>query len=99
MSGPLVRRGSHVLTKPVPVCSKEPRIKGSFKGLALIYGEVRSITRKAAPLTFYQIIFVLYQIVSRMDNMLHLRTAYGSGPLEQHNVRCPKPYAHRYGRC
>ena len=77
---------SSVLNRPVPSCSKEPRIKGSFKGLALIYGEVRPITRKIAPLTFYQIIFVLHQVVDRMDNMLHLRTAYGSGPLEQHNV-------------
>ncbi|KAI9878349.1 MAG: hypothetical protein M1830_001167 [Pleopsidium flavum] len=56
----------------LPFCSNEPRIKGSFKGLALIYGEI---------------IFVLHQIVDRMDNMLHLRTAYGSGPLEQHNVQ------------
>lgn len=25
----------------VPFCTKEPRVKGSFKGLALIYGDVR----------------------------------------------------------
>ncbi len=25
----------------VPFCSKEPRIKGSFEGLAMIYDEVR----------------------------------------------------------
>jgi len=31
-------------------------------------------------------VFVLYQIVDRMDNMLQLRTAYGSGPLEEFNV-------------
>ena len=55
----------------LPFCSTEPRIKGSFKGLALIYGEV---------------LFVLHQIVDRMDNMLHLRTAYGSGPLEDLNA-------------
>jgi len=34
-----------------------------------------------------QIIFVLHQIVDRMDNMLQLRTAYGSGPLEEFNVQ------------
>ena len=34
-----------------------------------------------------QIIFVLRQITDRMDNMLQLRTAYGSGPLEELNVR------------
>lgn len=31
-------------------------------------------------------LFVLHQIVDRMDNMLQLRTAYGSGPLEEFNV-------------
>ena len=55
----------------LPFCSTEPRIKGSFKGLALIYGEI---------------IFVLHQIIDRMDNMLQLRTAYGSGPLEELNA-------------
>ena len=54
----------------LPFCSTEPRIKGSFEGLALIYGEI---------------LFVLHQIVDRMDNMLQLRTAYGSGPLEELN--------------
>ncbi|KAL6715214.1 hypothetical protein ACLMJK_007478 [Lecanora helva] len=54
----------------LPFCSTEPRIKGSFEGLALIYGEI---------------LFVLHQIVDRMDNMLQLRTAYGSGPLEDLN--------------
>lgn len=44
----------------LPFCSHEPRIKGSFEGLGLIYGEI---------------IFVLHQIVDRMDNMLQLRTA------------------------
>ncbi len=44
----------------LPFCSHEPRIKGSFKGLALIYGEI---------------LFVLHQIVDRMDNMLQLGTA------------------------
>ena len=55
----------------LPFCHNEPRIKGSFEGLALIYTEV---------------LFVLHQIVDRMDNMLQLRTAYGSGPLEELNA-------------
>ena len=55
----------------LPFCSKEPRIKGSFEGLALIYSEI---------------LYVLHQIVDRMDNMLQLRTAYGSGPLEELNA-------------
>ena len=55
----------------LPFCSKEPRIKGSFEGLALIYSEI---------------LYVLHQIVDRMDNMLQLRTAYGSGPLEELNT-------------
>ncbi len=55
----------------LPFCSNEPRIKGSFDGLALIYTEI---------------LFVLHQIVDRMDNMLQLRTAYGSGPLEELNA-------------
>ena len=55
----------------LPFCSTEPRIKGSFRGLALVYGEI---------------LFVLHQIVDRMDNMLQLRTAYGSGPLEDLNA-------------
>ena len=55
----------------LPFCHNEPRIKGSFEGLALIYTEI---------------LFVLHQIVDRMDNMLQLRTAYGSGPLEELNA-------------
>ena len=55
----------------LPFCSVEPRIKGSFKGLALIYSEI---------------LFVLHQIVDRMENMLQLRTLYGSGPLEELNA-------------
>lgn len=55
----------------LPFCSNEPRIKGSFEGLALIYTEI---------------LFVLHQIVDRMENMLQLRTAYGSGPLEELNA-------------
>ncbi|KAL9019386.1 MAG: hypothetical protein Q9185_003372 [Variospora sp. 1 TL-2023] len=56
----------------LPLCSKEPRIKGSFEGLSLIYSEI---------------LFVLHQIVDRMDNMLQLRIAYGSGPLEEFNAQ------------
>ncbi|KAL8647056.1 MAG: hypothetical protein Q9210_005782 [Variospora velana] len=44
----------------LPFCSKEPRIKGSFEGLSLIYSEI---------------LFVLHQIVDRMDEMLQLRIA------------------------
>lgn len=58
----------------LPFCSHEPRIKGSFKGLALIYGEI---------------LFVLHQIVDRMDNMLQLRTACRlpqCRPLSNHRV-------------
>ncbi|KAI9808428.1 MAG: hypothetical protein M1827_007247 [Pycnora praestabilis] len=54
----------------LPFCKNEPRLKGSFEGLALIYGEV---------------LFVLHQIVDRMDNMLQLRTSYGSDILEEYN--------------
>lgn len=55
----------------LPMCSKEPRIKGSFDALALIYEEI---------------IFVLHQITDRMDNMLQLRVSFGSGPLEELNA-------------
>ena len=55
----------------LPVCDKEPRLKGSFEPLGLIYTEL---------------IFVLHQIIDRMENMLQLRTAYGSGPLEELNA-------------
>ncbi|KAL8629599.1 hypothetical protein Q9189_004667 [Teloschistes chrysophthalmus] len=44
----------------------------SFEGLAAIYKEI---------------LFVLHQIVDRMDNMMQLRTAYGSGPLEEYNAQ------------
>jgi len=37
-------------------------------------------------------LFVLHQIVDRMDNMLQLRTAYGSGPLEEFNVSFWTPW-------
>lgn len=77
-----------LLDSPVPLCSKEPRIKGSFEGLALIYSEVSLV-----PSECYtecnrtcQVLFVLHQIVDKMENMLQLRVAYGSGPLEELNV-------------
>lgn len=54
----------------LPFCHQEPRLKGSFDGLALIYTEI---------------LYVLHAIVDRMDNMLHLRYAYGSGVLEEFN--------------
>lgn len=54
----------------IPFTLTEPRLKGSFKGQALIYNEV---------------IFVLFQIIDRMDNMLHMRSAYGSSVLEELN--------------
>jgi hypothetical protein len=56
----------------LPFCSKEPRLKGSFAPLALVYTEI---------------IFVLHQIIDRMDNMLQLRKQYGSGVLEELNTQ------------
>lgn len=47
----------------------EPRLKGSFAGVALVYEEV---------------LYVLHHIIERMDNMLHLRKEYG-GVLEEYN--------------
>ena len=54
-----------------PFCTTEPRLKGSFKSVAKVYEEI---------------IFVLRQIVDRMDNMIQLRLAYGAGPLEEFNA-------------
>lgn len=54
----------------LPFCSKEFRLKGSFEGLLPIYKEIA---------------FVLRQIIDRMDNMIVLRTEYGSGPLQEYN--------------
>jgi uncharacterized membrane protein YgaE (UPF0421/DUF939 family) len=54
----------------IPFARKEPRLKGSFDGQLAIYREI---------------IFVMHQIVDRMDNMIALRTAYGSGPLSRYN--------------
>ena len=55
----------------LPFCSSEPRLKGPFSPLAKIYSEI---------------IFVLHQIIDKMDNMLQLRMEYGSGPLEDFNA-------------
>ncbi|KAI8629458.1 hypothetical protein F5Y19DRAFT_82868 [Xylariaceae sp. FL1651] len=52
----------------LPFCLTEPRLKGSFRGQVLIYGEM---------------IYVLFQIIERMDNMLHIRKLYGSSVLEE----------------
>lgn len=52
-------------------CFTEPRLKGSFKGQSIIYGEM---------------IYVLFQIIERMDNMLYLREAYGNSILEELNA-------------
>ncbi|RDW91892.1 hypothetical protein BP5796_01286 [Coleophoma crateriformis] len=56
----------------LPFCANEPRLKGSFKGLALVYAEI---------------LYVLRAIVDKMDNMLHLRQEYGSGVLEELNAQ------------
>jgi hypothetical protein len=56
----------------LPFCANEPRLKGSFKGLALVYSEI---------------LYVLHSIVNRMDNMLYLRQEYGSGVLEELNAQ------------
>ncbi|KIN08621.1 hypothetical protein OIDMADRAFT_100340 [Oidiodendron maius Zn] len=55
----------------LPFCATEPRLKGSFKGMALIYTEI---------------LYVLHSIVDRMDNMLYMRQEYGSGVLEELNA-------------
>ncbi|KAL8663087.1 MAG: hypothetical protein Q9202_004124 [Teloschistes flavicans] len=55
------------------------RIKGSFE--AIVNCRLTMLPK---------ILFVLHQIVDRMDNMMQLRTAYGSGPLEEYNVKQPR---------
>jgi len=54
----------------LPFCEHEPRLKGSFKRLAVIYAEI---------------LYVLHAIIDRMDNMIHLRQEYGSGVHEELN--------------
>lgn len=56
----------------LPFCANEPRLKGSFARLALVYSEI---------------LYVLHAIVDRMDNMLQLRHEYGSGVLEELNAQ------------
>ncbi|CZT43478.1 related to Lactobacillus putative histidine protein kinase SppK [Rhynchosporium secalis] len=56
----------------LPFCANEPRLKGSFKGVALVFAEI---------------LYVLHAVVDRMDNMLHLRHEYGSGVLEELNEK------------
>ncbi|TVY52227.1 putative membrane protein [Lachnellula cervina] len=56
----------------LPFCAHEPRLKGSFEGLALVYAEI---------------LYVLHAIIDRMDNVVHLRHEYGSGVLEELNAQ------------
>ncbi|KAL2754270.1 hypothetical protein ACRALDRAFT_2108179, partial [Sodiomyces alcalophilus JCM 7366] len=62
----------------LPFCLTEPRLKGSFSHLHPIYREM---------------IYVLHQIVNRMDSMVQLRRVYGSSVLEELN-----PHVHAYRR-
>lgn len=61
----------------LPFCLTEPRLKGSFKSLEPIYKEI---------------IYVLHQVIDRMDNSISLRQAYGSSVLEDMN---PHVYIYR----
>jgi hypothetical protein len=61
----------------LPFCLKEPRLKGSFRTLEPVYKEI---------------IYVLRQIIDRMDNNISLRQAYGSSILEELN---PSVYMYR----
>jgi hypothetical protein len=51
---------------------REPRLKGDFGELAVVYKEI---------------IYVIRQIAERMENMVQLRKQYGSAVLEQYNSR------------
>ncbi|KAI9902714.1 hypothetical protein N3K66_002066 [Trichothecium roseum] len=62
----------------LPFCSSEPRLKGSFKPLEPVYREI---------------VYVLHQVIDRMDNVVDLRRAYGSSILEDLN-----PYVYAYRR-
>ncbi|KAM5360540.1 hypothetical protein ACJZ2D_013669 [Fusarium nematophilum] len=61
----------------LPFCTTEPRLKGSFRPLEPIYKEI---------------VYVLHQIIDRMDNVVQLRKEYGSSILEDLN---PKVHAYR----
>ncbi|KAI0165510.1 hypothetical protein GGR57DRAFT_123625 [Xylariaceae sp. FL1272] len=67
----------------LPFCLTEPRIKGSFRGQALVYGEM---------------IYVLFQIIERIDNMLHIRKLYGSTILEELHAEI-LPYRRNVAGC
>lgn len=61
----------------LPFCLSEPRLKGDFKALVPVYSEI---------------IFVLQQMIDKMDTVLALRDSYGSSVLEDLN---PLVYAYR----
>ncbi|GAP84897.1 putative malate aliminium toerance [Rosellinia necatrix] len=67
----------------LPFCLTEPRIKGDFKGQALVYSEM---------------IYVLFQIIDRMDNMLHIRRLFGSSILEELHEKI-MPYRRNVAGC
>lgn len=50
---------------------KEPRLKGSYKDIERV---------------FYEIIFILREVLDRMDNIVLLRRAYGSAIIEEFNT-------------
>lgn len=60
------------------VSTQEPRIKGSFENEKMIYKEI---------------IYVLHQIIDRMENVLQLRLQLGSAVLENYYV-----YVYKYRR-
>ncbi|KAF5666196.1 histidine kinase [Fusarium heterosporum] len=62
----------------LPFCSSEPRVKGSFRPFMPIYKEM---------------IYVLHQIIDRMNTAVLLRKEYGSSVLEDLN-----PHVHAYRR-
>ncbi|KAK6515704.1 hypothetical protein TWF281_004295 [Arthrobotrys megalospora] len=62
----------------LPVTTQEPRIKGSFANQKMIYKEI---------------IYVLHQIIDRMENVLQLRLQLGSAVLENYYV-----YVYKYRR-
>ncbi|EEY14920.1 conserved hypothetical protein [Verticillium alfalfae VaMs.102] len=65
-----VKTGMVAISSMTAVALK-PRLKGSFRQLHPIYREI---------------IYVLHQIVDRMDNMLQVRRVYGSSVLEELNT-------------
>ncbi|KAF4126720.1 Protein of unknown function (DUF2422) [Geosmithia morbida] len=61
----------------LPFCLNEPRLKGSFKPLEPVYREI---------------VYVLHQIIDRLQDIMALRKAYGSSLLEDLNAHV---YAYR----